>query len=142
VATAHSVYHLERESADLRSAVPARPATAELALDEPAGAPRGDDASAFVPLAGLAPAPGAPFDPGVRLRISRLRTHDPGAERLGELGVGRVLDAFEVGQTLRLSLEAGPTFVTSPVRALHRLGEGLIEVRTGNSTYRLQRLDE
>jgi hypothetical protein len=85
------------------------------------------------------------------MRISRLKTHDPGSERLGELGVGRVLDRLEVGQMVRLSIEGGPTFATSPVRAIHRIGEHLVEIETANSTveietanstYRIQHLEE
>lgn len=143
VATAHSVYHLEREAVDGGDApAPDRARGRAGPATDPAGSPACDDSSAFVPLGALARPGGTPLAPGARMRISRLRTHDPGAERLGELGVGRVLDPLEVGQTLRLSLEAGPTFVTSPIRAVHRLGEGLTEVQTANSTYRLQRLEE
>lgn len=141
VATSNSVYRLERASPSpsepvLDEAHPAREASEALA----AGAD--DDSTSFVPLERLAPLGGGPFGSGARMRIARLKTHDPLSERLGELGVGRVLDRLEVGQTVRLSIDGGPTFVTSPLRAIHRIGQHLIEIETSNSTYRIQKLEE
>lgn len=143
VVTANSVYSLERETA--------RPAqVSEIALGDveeqrdTTGSPdeRYEDSTSFVPLSELSPLARGPFASGSRMRISRLKTHDPGSERLGELGIGRVLDRLEVGQTVRLSIEGGPTFVTSPVRAIHRIGETLVEIETSNSTYRVRQLEE
>jgi hypothetical protein len=144
VVTTNSVYNLERES----SPRPAETPLDELAVEhEATGAPEAsalenDDSTSFVPLSRLAPLGSGLFPAGSRMRISRLKTHDPGSERLGELGVGRVLDRLEVGQTVRLSIEGGPTFATSPVRAIHRIGDRLVEIETANSTYRIQHLEE
>ncbi len=139
VVTTNSVYSLEREN----SPRPDKAVLDELAATGPpeAPAPENDDSTSFVPLSQLAPLESGLFPAGSRMRISRLKTHDPGSERLGELGVGRVLDRLEVGQTVRLSIEGGPTFATSPVRAIHRIGEHLIEIETANSTYRIQHLE-
>lgn len=137
VVTTNSVYSIERE----RSPRPAEIALGELEAAPEALAPN-EDSTSFVPLSQLGPLGGSPFSSGSRMRISRLKTHDPGAERLGDLGVGRVLDRLEVGQMVRLSIEGGPTFVTSPVRAIHRIGERLIEIETSNSTYRIRQLEE
>jgi hypothetical protein len=141
VVTTNSVYSLEREN----SPRPAETELEELAVEHGATgapAPEHDDSTSFVPLSQLAPLGGGLFPAGSRMRISRLKTHDPGSERLGELGVGRVLDRLEVGQMVRLSIEGGPTFATSPVRAIHRIGEHLVEIETANSTYRIQHLEE
>ena len=140
VVTANSVYSLERETSPRRSETVLTELDASQITEEPPG-PESDDSTSFVPLSQLAPLGAAPFAAGSRMRISRLKTHDPGSERLGELGVGRVLDRLEVGHTVRLSIEGGPTFATSPVRAIHRIGEHLIEIETSNSTYRLQKPD-
>jgi hypothetical protein len=141
IVTANSVYSLERESSPraaeaVLTDLDARDATSE------SDAALNDDSTSFVPLSQLAPLGSGPFAEGARMRISRLKTHDPGSERLGELGVGRVLDRLEVGQTVRLSVEGGPTFATSPVRAIHRIGEHMVEIETANSTYRIQKLEE
>jgi hypothetical protein len=140
VVTTNSVYSLERE----KSPRPAEAALEELEIEhEATGArvPENDDSTSFVPLSQLAPLGSGLFPAGSRMRISRLKTKDPGSERLGELGVGRVLDRLEVGQMVRLSIEGGPTFATSPVRAIHRIGEHLVEIETANSTYRIQHLE-
>ncbi|MEN8184316.1 MAG: hypothetical protein ABFS46_17455 [Myxococcota bacterium] len=149
VTTTHSVYRLERS----RASGAADPDPVEIALqqaegDDPlqtAGSPEpnpNDDSTSFVPLSKLAPLGSSPFANGARLRISRLKTRDPLSERLGELGTGRVLDRLEVGEMVRLSIEGGATFVTSPLRTVHRIGENLVEIETANSTYRLRTLEE
>lgn len=143
VVTANSIYTIEREQSVHSAEIALRELEARTEAAA-AQAPDADneDSTSFVPLSQLAPLGSSPFPSGSRMRIARLKTHDPGVERLGELGVGRVLDRLEVGQMVRLSIEGGPTFVTSAVRAIHRIGEQLIEIETSNSTYRLQHLEE
>lgn len=143
VETLNSVYRLERWSpgAELGPGAPVGSDVAQ-GVPSPATAPKQpDDSTAFVPVSQLVPLENAPFGSGARMRISRTKTHDPGSERLGDLGSGKLLDRLEVGQTVRLSVDGGPTFVTSPIRAIHRLGPKVLEIETTNSSYRLQKID-
>ena len=133
VTTSNSVYRIER-CLDPSSSAPAP-------LPESTPASGSDDSTSFVRLATLRRLGAAPFDAELRYRITRLKTHDPGSERLGDLGTGRVLDPMDVGGMVRISLDAGPTFVTSPLRALRRVGDTTVELDTANSIYRLVKLD-
>jgi hypothetical protein len=90
-----------------------------------------------MPVQDLPDLAGAPFGPRTRVRIERIKTRDPGSEKLGDLGAGRILDRLEVGEGVRLSLDGGPTFVTSAVRALRYVGKTMVEFETSNTTYRL-----
>jgi hypothetical protein len=134
VTTNNSVYRIERFPDEAAGA----PMTA-LPESTPVGA--SDDSTSFVRLATLRRLGAAPFDAEQRYRITRLKTHDPGSERLGDLGTGRILDPMDVGDMVRVSLESGPTFVTSPLRAIRRVGDTTVELDTANSTYRLLKVD-
>jgi hypothetical protein len=132
VVTANSVYCLQRCTE-----------TESAAASEPALAARGEghDSTSFVRLDSLRRPGENPFAEEARYRITRVKTRDPGAERLGELGTARILDRLEVGAMLRISVEGGPTLVTSPLRGLRRIDDVTLEADTANSTYRLRRLD-
>lgn len=87
-----------------------------------------------------APAEKRPFTAGTRVRVTRLRTRQPGSERTGELGAGRLTEEPAVGSALRIELESGPALVTSPVRSLVAGGAVSLEAITANSAYRIEKL--
>lgn len=87
------------------------------------------------------PKPGAgTFCSGARVRVTRIRGGDGISEQNGSLGVARLLDDLQIGQSARFALDDGPTIATSAVRGLERLGPSSLQFATGNSTYRFDLL--
>jgi hypothetical protein len=79
-----------------------------------------------------------PFGPGTPVRITRVRTKDHLAQRVGDLGRGRLLDALVIGKTARLSVDGGPVLAVSTIKELTQLSARSVQIVTSNSTYRLE----
>lgn len=108
--------------------VPSRPA---------AGNP--DDATGFVLLPDLPTPSRALFAVGTRILVAQRKLADPTAD-YEDAGTGRVLGPLEAGEPARLSIDGGPTFVTSPVQRLRLIDARCIELETANTLYRIARL--
>lgn len=157
VSTVNSAYQVERLAAGeapLAAGPEGHPSTlgspaepeVELVLEEIIEEPEGaatapSHATGFVSLERLSEPARAPFGAGTRVRVWRCkRTAGERDEVLEALGTGRLLDRVEAGAAVRLAVDGGPTFVTSPLRTLRLLDLHRIEFKTTNSVYRLERL--
>ena len=77
-----------------------------------------------------------PFQPPVRVRVSRLRSRK--AQPLTEVGLGILIDQLAVGEHFRVVIDGRPTLTTTAVRRLEHRGDQVIEVETANSVYHLE----
>lgn len=78
-----------------------------------------------------------PFNPPVRVRVTRLRSGN--AELLTEIGLGILIDRLAVGEHFRVVIDGRPTLTTSAVQRLEHRGDRAVEVETANSVYHLER---
>lgn len=147
VLTVNSVYRLERVEPDAALPPPPSPPEqpAELVLEEVVDStttgPVPRQVTQYVSLNDLTDAERAPFGAGVRVSIGRRKPlSTEGEERFESVGTGQLLDPVEAGAPVRLAVDNGPTFVTSPVRRLRLLEPDEVEFETTNSVYRLERL--
>ncbi|MDJ0787883.1 MAG: hypothetical protein QNK05_13820 [Myxococcota bacterium] len=103
--------------------------------------PAGPDASGTRSVAlEAAPEPGAGgFHVGIRVRVARLENEGQVPILLGR---GRLLEVIRVGGSLRFGLDGDAAMVTSAIRRIESDPEGRLEVRTANTRYRVEKLDE
>ena len=75
------------------------------------------------------------FAPPVSVRVQRIE-----GEHREDLGVGTLVDLLEAGKSFRLSTGSGGLVATSALRGVAVVAPDVVEARTENSVYRLQKV--